>query len=71
MFIALVEVLPSRVTAAPAGTSGNFALGGFNEDTNSDFVMYQLSGGGYGGNSDHDGHRDQNYRHTRPQIIDT
>ena len=55
VFIALVEVLPSRVTAAPAGTSGNFALGGFNEESNSDFVMYQLSGGGYGGNSDHDG----------------
>ena len=55
VFIALVEVLPSRVTAAPAGTSGNFALGGFNEESNSDFVMYQLSGGGYGGNYDHDG----------------
>ena len=55
VFIALVEVLPSRVTAAPAGTSGNFALGGFNEELNTDFVMYQLSGGGYGGNFDHDG----------------
>ena len=55
VFIALVNVLPSRVTAAPAGTSGNFALGGFDERTKSDFVMYQLSGGGYGGNLDHDG----------------
>ena len=55
VFIALVKVLPSRVTAAPAGTSGNFALGGFDERTKSDFVMYQLSGGGYGGNLDHDG----------------
>ena len=55
VFIALVNVLPSRVTAAPAGTSGNFALGGFDERTKSDSVMYQLSGGGYGGNLDHDG----------------
>jgi|TARA_B110000503_G_scaffold34630_1_gene56421 N-methylhydantoinase B len=55
VFIALVNVLPTRVTAAPAGTSGNFALGGFDEKTKSDFVMYQLSGGGYGGNLDHDG----------------
>ena len=28
VFAALVEVLPERVTAAPAGSSGNFALGG-------------------------------------------
>ena len=49
VFAALVEALPERVTAAPAGTSGNFALGG------DDFVMYQISGGGYGGNDDHDG----------------
>lgn len=55
VFAALVEVLPDRVTAAPAGTSGNFALGGHDPDRNRDFVMYQLSGGGYGGNADHDG----------------
>lgn len=55
VFAALVEVLPSRVTAAPAGTSGNFALGGHDPGTGRDFVMYQLSGGGYGGNADHDG----------------
>lgn len=55
VFAALVEVLPDRVTAAPAGTSGNFALGGHDPERNRDFVMYQLSGGGYGGNADHDG----------------
>ncbi len=55
VFAALVEALPDRVTAAPAGTSGNFALGGHDPDTGRDFVMYQLSGGGYGGNADHDG----------------
>ncbi|MEM7747751.1 MAG: hydantoinase B/oxoprolinase family protein, partial [Pseudomonadota bacterium] len=55
VFAALVEVLPDRVTAAPAGTSGNFALGGYDPLRDRDFVMYQLSGGGYGGNADHDG----------------
>jgi len=55
VFAALVNPLPDRVTAAPAGTSGNFALGGYNAEKKQDFVMYQLSGGGYGGNADHDG----------------
>lgn len=55
VFAALVEPLPNRVTAAPAGTSGNFALGGNDPEKGRDFVMYQLSGGGYGGNADHDG----------------
>ncbi|MAW86563.1 MAG: methylhydantoinase [Phyllobacteriaceae bacterium] len=55
VFAALVEALPDRVTAAPAGTSGNFALGGHDPAKGRDFVMYQLSGGGYGGNGDHDG----------------
>ena len=55
VFAALVDVLPDRVTAAPAGTSGNFALGGNDPERGRDFVMYQLSGGGYGGNADHDG----------------
>ena len=55
VFAALVPALPERVTAAPAGTSGNFALGGHDPARGRDFVMYQLSGGGYGGNADHDG----------------
>ncbi|MEX0502959.1 hydantoinase B/oxoprolinase family protein [Alphaproteobacteria bacterium LSUCC0719] len=55
VFAALVQPLPDRVTAAPAGTSGNFALGGHNAERGRDFVMYQLSGGGYGGNADGDG----------------
>ena len=55
VFAALVEPLPNRVTAAPAGTSGNFALGGYDPETGRDYVMYQLSGGGYGGNAHHDG----------------
>ncbi|MEM0921944.1 MAG: hydantoinase B/oxoprolinase family protein [Pseudomonadota bacterium] len=55
VFAALVQAVPERVTAAPAGTSGNFALGGHDPERGRDFVMYQLSGGGYGGNADHDG----------------
>lgn len=55
VFAALVPVLPDRVTAAPAGTSGNFALGGHDPERGRDFVMYQLSGGGYGGYAGGDG----------------
>jgi len=55
VFAALVGPLPDRVTAAPAGTSGNFALGGHDPARGRDYVMYQISGGGYGGNADHDG----------------
>lgn len=55
VFAALVPALPDRVTASPAGTSGNFGLGGHDPLTGRDYVMYQISGGGYGGNADHDG----------------
>jgi len=55
VFAAMVQALPKRVTAAPAGTSGNFALGGHDPQRDRDYVMYQISGGGYGGNADHDG----------------
>jgi len=55
VFAALVQAIPDRVTAAPAGTSGNFGLGGYDPQTGQSYVMYQISGGGYGGNADHDG----------------
>ncbi len=55
VFAALVGPLPDIVTAAPAGSSGNFALGGFDPEKNRPYVMYQLSGGGYGGNIRQDG----------------
>jgi N-methylhydantoinase B len=55
VFAALATALPDRVTAAPAGTSGNFSLGGYDPARDKNFVMYQLSGGGYGGNSRQDG----------------
>jgi N-methylhydantoinase B len=55
VFAAMVQALPDLVTASPAGTSGNFGLGGHDPETGRDYVMYQISGGGYGGNADHDG----------------
>lgn len=55
VFAALVEALPERVTASPAGSSGNFALGGSVPDEGRNFVMYQISGGGYGGWAGGDG----------------
>jgi N-methylhydantoinase B len=55
VFLALVQAIPDKVTAAPAGSSGNFALGGFDPAKAAGYVMYQISGGGYGGNADHDG----------------
>lgn len=55
VFSALVKALPDKVTAAPAGSSGNFGLGGFDPERGRPFVLYQLSGGGYGGNAETDG----------------
>ncbi|MEW9807313.1 hydantoinase B/oxoprolinase family protein [Mesorhizobium sp. ZMM04-5] len=55
VFAAMVQAVPGRVTAAPAGSSGNFALGGHDPQRGRDFVMYQISGGGYGGNGREDG----------------
>ncbi|BBD35452.1 methylhydantoinase [Aminobacter sp. Y103A] len=55
VFAAMVQAAPDKVTAAPAGSSGNFALGGNDPARGRDYVMYQISGGGYGGNSGHDG----------------
>ena len=55
VFLALAKAIPEKVTAAPAGSSGNFALGGFDPEKGRAYVMYQISGGGYGGNALHDG----------------
>ncbi|MEO5326210.1 hydantoinase B/oxoprolinase family protein [Mesorhizobium sp. CC13] len=55
VFAAMVQAAPDKVTAAPAGSSGNFALGGNDPARGRDYVMYQISGGGYGGNAGHDG----------------
>jgi N-methylhydantoinase B len=49
IFGALGQAIPDRMFAGPAGTSGNFALGGYDPERRSNFVMYVFSGGGYGG----------------------
>src|SRR5215470_15306406 len=55
VFSALAKAIPDRLFAAPAGTSGNFALGGFDPKRNRNYVMYLISGGGYGGSRALDG----------------
>lgn len=55
VFAALAQAVPERVTAAPAGTSGNLALGGWDPERGRAYVMYHITGGGYGGNARHDG----------------
>jgi N-methylhydantoinase B len=55
VFLALVQAIPDELWAAPAGTSGNFALGGFDPARGAGYVMYQITGGGYGGNVGEDG----------------
>ncbi|MFQ5792439.1 MAG: hydantoinase B/oxoprolinase family protein, partial [Acidobacteriota bacterium] len=55
VFAALVKAIPERLFAAPAGTSGNFALGGHDPEKNRAYVMYLISGGGYGGSFEGDG----------------
>ncbi|MGI9386128.1 MAG: hydantoinase B/oxoprolinase family protein, partial [Methyloligellaceae bacterium] len=55
VFSALVRAIPDMLFAAPAGTSGNFALGGHDPESDRSYVMYLISGGGYGGSKDGDG----------------
>jgi N-methylhydantoinase B len=55
VFNALTPAIPDQLFGAPAGTSGNFALGGFDPDRGRAFVMYVISGGGYGGSPIGDG----------------
>ena len=55
VFDALTPAIPDRLFGAPAGTSGNFALGGHDPERNRAYVMYVISGGGYGGSPAGDG----------------
>jgi N-methylhydantoinase B len=55
VFVTLVHAIPDKLFAAPAGTSGNFSLGGRDERHDKNFVMYVFSGGGYGGWAGDDG----------------
>ncbi len=55
VFAALTPAIPDLLFAAPAGTSGNFAVGGQDPATGRGYVMYLISGGGYGGSREGDG----------------
>jgi N-methylhydantoinase B len=55
VFLALAPALPDKLFAAPAGTSGNLAIGGTDPKTGKSFVMYIVTGGGYGGSAELDG----------------
>jgi len=55
VFNALVDVIPDLLFAAPAGTSGNLAIGGYDPERDKAYVMYVISGGGYGGYAEADG----------------
>lgn len=49
VFGAMGQAIPERMFAAPAGSSGNLALGGYDPETDQNYIMYFFSGGGYGG----------------------
>jgi len=55
VFSALVQAIPQQLFAAPAGTSGNLCVGGYDPIRERNYVMYVISGGGYGGNATTDG----------------
>ena len=55
VFGALVKAIPDQLFAAPAGTSGNLSVGGYDPMRKRSYVMYVISGGGYGGSAHGDG----------------
>jgi N-methylhydantoinase B len=55
VFAALVKAIPDQLFAAPAGTSGNLSVGGYDPVRKRSYVMYVISGGGYGGSAHGDG----------------
>jgi N-methylhydantoinase B len=55
VFAALTQAIPGQLFAAPAGTSGNLSIGGFDPERGRPYVLYVISGGGYGGSPAGDG----------------
>ncbi len=55
VFAALGQAIPHELFGAPAGTSGNLGVGGFDPLKGRAYVMYVISGGGYGGSPAGDG----------------
>lgn len=55
VFNALIPAIPDWLFAAPAGTTANLAIGGYDPLKQRSYVMYAISGGGYGGYDGGDG----------------
>ncbi|MBV8186346.1 MAG: hydantoinase B/oxoprolinase family protein, partial [Alphaproteobacteria bacterium] len=55
VFVALAKAIPDRLFAAPAGTSGNLGVGGYDPERRRNYIMYLFTGGGYGGFQGGDG----------------
>ena len=55
VFAALTKAIPDLLFAAPAGTSGNLGVGGYDPERNRNYIMYLFTGGGYGGFQGGDG----------------
>ncbi|MBS0444954.1 MAG: hydantoinase B/oxoprolinase family protein [Proteobacteria bacterium] len=55
VFAALGHAIPGQLFGAPAGTSGNLGVGGWDPKKKRAYVMYVISGGGYGGSPAGDG----------------
>jgi N-methylhydantoinase B len=55
VFTTLARAIPDDLFAAPAGTSGNLTLGGYDPMRERHYIMYVFSGGGYGGSRTGDG----------------
>src|SRR5215469_6796831 len=49
LFGAMGKAIPERLFGAPAGTSGNFGLGGYDPEENRHYIMYLFSGTAAGG----------------------
>ena len=55
VFAALTTAIPDLLFAAPAGTSGNLGVGGYDPERGRNYIMYLFTGGGYGGFQGGDG----------------
>ncbi len=55
VFAALTKAIPGLLFAAPAGTSGNLGIGGYDPERRRNYIMYLFTGGGYGGFQGGDG----------------
>jgi N-methylhydantoinase B len=55
VFAAMTQAIPDLLFAAPAGTSGNLGIGGYDPERGRSYIMYLFTGGGYGGFQGGDG----------------